>query len=177
MRNDIVRFLKQESGGDVFFTTMIDLYRLHSDFPGKDAAEELRHDPHKRVEMLQTSWAANVDDARFIPFIQLHEYEAYLFVDVTKFRLFYQNADAQIARLQTITDTFSTPELIDDGQHTAPSKRIIREFPAYEGAKTTVGPQAGEAIGLSQIRAKCPHFNQWLTKLEELGARADEGKS
>ena len=49
MRNDIVRFLRQEAGGDVFFTTMIDLYALHSEFPGKDEAENLRHDPQKRV--------------------------------------------------------------------------------------------------------------------------------
>ena len=34
MQNDIERFLKQDSGGGVYFTTMIDLYALHSDFPG-----------------------------------------------------------------------------------------------------------------------------------------------
>lgn len=174
MKNDIVRFLKQESGGDVFFTTMIDLYRLHSGFPGKDEAEKLRHDPHQRVKALEASWAADIDDNRFIPFIQLHEYEAYLFVDVTKLQFFYPNTQTRIARLKKISDSVATPELIDDGEHTAPSKRVISEFPEYEGAKTTVGPQAGEPIGLSEIRAKCPHFNSWLTKLEELRARVDQ---
>ena len=120
--------------------------------------------------MLQSSWAVDIGDDRFLPFIQLHEYEAYLFVDVTKLRLFYPNTEARIAKLKRITDSVSTPELIDDGEHTAPSKRIINEFPEYRGAKTTVGPQAAEAIGLSEIRAKCPHFNTWLTNLEHLGS-------
>ena len=34
MQNDIQRLLKQESGDEVFFTTMIDLYALHQNFPG-----------------------------------------------------------------------------------------------------------------------------------------------
>jgi hypothetical protein len=31
MKNDIVRFLAQEKGADVFFTTMIDLYAIAAD--------------------------------------------------------------------------------------------------------------------------------------------------
>ncbi len=168
MRDDIVRFLKQESGRDVFFTTMIDLYALYAGFPGKAEAEKLRHDPHERVKALEASWAADIGDPRFIPFIQLHEYEAYLFVDLPKFGKFYPDADAQISRLKEMSDSVSTPELIDDGEETAPSKRIIREFPAYEGAKPTVGPQMAEAIGLAAIRAKCPHFDGWMKRLEGL---------
>ena len=33
MKNDILRFLAQEKAGDAFFTTMIDLYAIHADFP------------------------------------------------------------------------------------------------------------------------------------------------
>ena len=57
---------------------------------------------------------------------------------------------------------------IDDGQHTAPSKRIIAEFPEY--SKTTVGSQMAERIGLENIRSKCPHFKAWVERLEKLGA-------
>ena len=42
MQNDICRFLKQDSARDVFFTSMIDLYVLHSGFPGVEVAEEHR---------------------------------------------------------------------------------------------------------------------------------------
>lgn len=173
MKNDIVRFFKQEPGRNVFFTTMIDLYNLHSGFPGKADAEKLLHDPHQRVRALESSWAEDMCDSRFLPFIQLHEFEAFLFADVTKFKLCYQGEEAAIDRLMKISGTVQTPELIDDGESTSPSKRIINELPKYKGAKCTVGPQIAEAIGLSEIRAKCPHFDSWLTKLEKLDVDVD----
>jgi hypothetical protein len=73
MKNDILRFLAQEKGGDVFFTTMIDLYALHVDFPGFDDAETLRHLPDKRTDRLEQAFAVDVHDQRFVPYIQLHE--------------------------------------------------------------------------------------------------------
>ncbi len=79
-----------------------------------------------------------------------------------------KNADSPISALQSIVDDAQSPELIDDGQHTAPSKRIIAEFPEY--SKTTVGSQMAERIGLQNIRSKCPHFKVWVERLEKLGA-------
>jgi hypothetical protein len=169
MKNDIIRFLKQESSRDVFFTTMIDLYALHAEFPGKNEAENLREDPYKRVTFLESAWLQDIGDSRFIPFIQLHECEAYLFTDISRLDFFYSDAKLGIARLMQVADSVATPELIDDGLHKAPSKRIIAEFPDYDAAKRTVGPQMAELIGLQQIRSRCPHFNEWLTRLEGLG--------
>ena len=168
MQNDINRFLKQESGNDVFFTTMIDLYAIHAKFPGIEEAEKLRRDPYKRVAFLERAWRDKTGDRRFIPFIQLHEFEAYLFCDVSQFAFFFDNADKQISALQS-TVGIQYPERIDDGQHTAPSKRIIAKFPEYEDSKTTVGPQMAEWIGLENIRSKCPHFKEWIERLERLG--------
>ncbi|NMC34831.1 MAG: DUF4276 family protein [Veillonellaceae bacterium] len=169
MKNDILRFTAQEKGGDVFFTTMIDLYALPNDFPAREEAEELRHDPYRRVGRLEQAWSDDIGDRRFIPFIQLHEYEAYLFTKPGEFDLFYPNSQKQIAKLQEIADSVQSPELIDDGRSTAPSKRINDVFPDYERAKTTIGPQVGESIGIQVIRSKCPHFDGWLTALEQLG--------
>ena len=81
MKNDIVRFLKQERDADVFFTTMIDLYGIHSGIPGREQWEKYRDDPVKRVQFLQEEFAKDIADPRFIPFIQLHEFEAILFAD------------------------------------------------------------------------------------------------
>jgi hypothetical protein len=169
MRNDILRFLAQEKSGDVFFTTMIDLYAIHADFPGLDQAEALRHSPRDRVESLERSFADDIGDCRFKPYIQLHEYEAYLFSDPIWFGFFYDNHAREIAALQAITEQYSSPELINDGQHTAPSKRIITQFSDYMGAKAVVGPQVAELIGLETIRQKCPHFARWLSQIENLG--------
>ena len=175
IQNDINRFLKQESGNDVFFTTMIDLYALHKGFPGVEEAEKLRHDPYKRVEALEKSWFDETHDGRFIPFIQLHEFEGYLFADVSRFALFFDNAASQISALQNVVDDVQSPELIDDGRQTNPSKKIIDQFPEYEDSKTTIGPQVAERIGLENIRSKCPHFKAWIERLEKLGAEAPEG--
>lgn len=168
MKNDILRFLAQERQGTVFFTTMIDLYAIHSDFPQLEEAESLRHLPYERVEMLEQAFVKDIGDRRFIPHIQLHEYEAYLFSDPSYFRYFYDHHERQIAALQAIADGFDTPELIDDGPQSAPSKRVIAEFPDYEDAKSVVGPQVAELIGLAAIRDKCPHFASWLAKLASL---------
>ncbi len=169
MKNDIVRFLSQEKGDDVFFTTMIDLYAISPEFPGLSEAEKLRHLPVKRVERLEQYFAADIDDRRFVPYIQLHEFEAYLFSDPSQFSFFYEQHDRQITALLATAGSQPTPELIDDGQDTAPSKRIMDQFPDYEDAKAVVGPQVAERIGLETIRARCPHFAGWLSRLEGLG--------
>jgi hypothetical protein len=60
------------------------------------------------------------------------------------------------------------PEEIDESPDTAPSKRIIKHIPDYEGQKAQVGPLVAEEIGLTALRLKCPHFNDWITKLENI---------
>lgn len=168
MQNDIRRRLKQDSGDGVFFTTMIDLYALHQNFPGFDAAEKFRHDPYRRVGALEKEWSVETGDRRFIPFIQLHEFEAYLFCDIFKLSSFVDNADSRITRLSQEAYKVDSPELINDGQHTSPSKRIIAYIPEFEALKPTVGPQMAERIGLKRIRSQCPHFSAWIHRLENL---------
>ena len=74
-----------------------------------------------------------------------------------------------IAALQNVAVIVKSPEMIDDGQHSAPSKRIIAHFSEYKRLKVTTGPQVAELIGLPAIRAKCPHFHEWIGRLEQLG--------
>ena len=170
MKNDIIRIMAQEKDRETFFTTMIDLYAIHAEFPGLAEAENLRHMPGKRVAALEQAFAKDIGDSRFVPYIQLHEYEAYLFSAPRWFEYFYDHHNRQIAELCAIADMYSTPELINDGQHSSPSKRIIAKLPDYGDAKSAVGPQVAELIGLDVIRDKCPHFSLWLSKLEKLGS-------
>ena len=168
MQKDIVRFLKQDSADDAFFTTMIDLYALHRGFPGVEAAEMHRDDPYRRVRMLEESWANETEDRRFIPHIQLHEYEAYLFTDISVLASYYEDRKHDLVRLKRSVDSLGSPELIDDGRESAPSKRIIAYVPRYESDKLTVGVQAATRIGLPAIRKRCPHFASWVAHLESL---------
>ena len=168
MKNDIIRFLTQDKASDAFFTTMIDLYAIHPDFPGLAEAESMRKDSFKRVKFLEQKFSEDIGDHRFIPYIQLHEYEAYLFSDPACFEYLSSEGAQKVEILQTIASQFGTPELINDGPQTAPSKRIIAQFPDYGKAKSAFGPQLAEKIGLQVIRNHCSHFHEWLSKLESL---------
>jgi Domain of unknown function (DUF4276) len=156
---------------DVTVSTMIDLYALPHDFPGWERANELRNDPYQRVECLEQELAQDIEPnvARFVPYVQLHEYEALLFADITKLGTVYPDQQAAVEQLSAIARAQPNPELINDGPQTAPSKRIIAQIPDYEGAKVVFGSQVAESIGLVALRARCKHFNDWVAKLECLG--------
>ncbi len=104
VQNDIDRRLKEDASADANFTTMVDLYALYWDFPGREKADELRSNPYERVAALEGAWQEETVDSRFIPFIQLHEFEAYLFVDVARSPEFCDSPSRGIAGLRTAED-------------------------------------------------------------------------
>ncbi|MCB0144473.1 MAG: DUF4276 family protein [Caldilineaceae bacterium] len=167
-RNDLMRWMKEAKDWDVYFTTMFDLYGLPTDFPRFDQAKS-QNDPYAKVADLERAFGRDVADQRFIPYIQLHEFEALLFADVSKFDWEFLEHERQIRRLQSVAEQFDNPELIDQGRETAPSKRIISEIPEYENRKTSAGPIIAEKIGIDTLRKSCPHFGEWVTSLEGLG--------
>lgn len=149
------------------FTTMFDFYALPDDFPGY--AEAMRNsDPYERVGILEQKMAESVGDSRFIPYIQLHEFEALLFADPKQLDWEYLEHDVPIGNLVTMVAS-QNPELINDGPVTTPSKRILSEIPEYD--KVTAGVAVAEKIGLLMLRQKCRHFNDWLTRLERLAQK------
>ena len=107
------------------------------------------------------------DLERLFPFIQLHEFEALLFCDLTQLAQRIDRSDYGIRALEQEVAGLQ-PEYINDGEATAPSKRIIRHVPIYERSKPRLGATAAAAIGLPAIRRGCPHFNAWITLLEGL---------
>jgi hypothetical protein len=175
MRNDLERLLKQDAHSDVRFTTMFDLYALHAEFPGWEEAEKQRHIPRERVLTLERAFAADVSDHRFIPHIQLFEFETILLCNPDHFALVYKGSDTGIAALRAVVAEATSPELVNDGENTAPSKRIIGQFPQYIGQKTTVGVELASCVGIDTTRALCPHFGRWLTTLESLGSSTAVG--
>jgi len=169
VKNDIQRWLKEDRAAEVYFTTMFDLYGLPRDFPGYDEARDAP-DPYARVTALEAAMKDDIGDSRLIPYIQLHEFEALLLSDPSAFACRFPENGQAIQRLVQLCDKYQTPEEIDDGQHSAPSKRIGEEIQEYSRAKPTAGAMIAAEIGLDVIRAKCRHFNDWLTRLEGLGA-------
>ena len=167
VRKDITNWTKQDGNPDARFTTMFDLYALPTDFPDYDAAIQ-RVDPLQRAAALEDALAQDIDDGRFLPYIQVHEFEALLLADPAKLDSQFPKHDDAIRRLAETASRYQSPEHIDDGSDTAPSKRIIREIPAYEGQKKSAGPLVAERIGLYTLRAQCHHFGRWIDRLEAL---------
>lgn len=166
-RKDIANWIKQESShSEVWFSTMFDLYALPMDFPGFDESRK-KADPYGRVAVLETALACDIDCYRFVPYIQLHEFEALILADPSKLNHQFLEHDRSIDNLVRLA-VDRNPELIDDGPQTAPSKRIIEEIPEYEDRKASAGPIVAEKIGLPALRERCRHFDQWISRLEAL---------
>ena len=104
------------------------------------------------------------------PYVQKYEFEGVLFSDVEAFRAIGQRTDTEIERLSAIRQAFSTPEDINDDPNGAPSKRIEGAISGYR--KRLHGPMVARQAGIEKIRAECPRFNAWLTRLEGLSRRA-----
>ena len=167
MRRDIVNWIKQRR--DTYCSTMFDLYALPSDFPGKLCINP-NLKAYDRVDYLEKAMAMDINNSRFIPYIQLHEFEALLFADIDKMKLFYlEGKDKEIERLKAVASAFDSPELINEGNQTAPSKQIIREIPDYYDNKVLIGPAVAKEIGLPVLREHCTHFDEWMRKIESLG--------
>jgi hypothetical protein len=163
LRKDLELWMKQDAGPGSWFTTMVDLYRLPRNFPGIGESRQIT-DPIKKVEFLENRFRSDLNHPRFVPYIQLHEFEALLFSDPKCFSVAFPNIGTELAELQAIRRAFKTPEHIDEGNDTSPSKRICRILPGY--VKPLSGPLIARQIGLQKLRAECRHFDKWLRQIE-----------
>ena len=161
-KNDVVRLLGDTSAALV--TTLIDFYALPRDFPGWEDMPATG--PRARVGHLEAAWRRDMGHRRFDPHLMLHETEALIFSDPMRCELAFPDERSRRA-LSAIGREFRSPEDIDEGPATAPSKRILEVVPDYK--KVTMGPLAIEEIGLSVVRSQCPHFDGWVRRLEALG--------
>jgi hypothetical protein len=168
-RNDVLRWIKADRNQPQFwYSSMIDLYAFPKDnlSPYKENIQSI-YDPYQKIIKLETAIARDINHPKFIPYVQLHEFEAFVLVNPDKLITMYPNGLTGINLLKRAIENMR-PEEIDESPETAPSKRIIKYFPDYEGQKAQVGPLVAEEIGLTELRLKCPHFNDWITKLENI---------
>lgn len=164
-QNDARRLLN--SAGAALVTTLLDYYRLPVDFPGMKS-RPLHGTALERVTHVETSIAQHFDSPpNFLPFLVLHEFEALLFSSTAELprALYGSHKQPEFAAIRA---SVATPEEINERPEYAPSKRIAAMFPAYK--KTLHGPITMARIGLEQTRKECPHFNEWMNKLEAFAA-------
>ncbi len=159
------RLMSQEKGTDVRFTSMLDLYAIPKDTPGwtppgSDAGPQ-------RADRILEAMRDRLPDRRFMPYVQVHEFEALLFVDLTVLaRQAPDIVDSGLFEQLQSSVVGVEPEDVDDSPTGAPSKRIEACTRGFR--KTIHGIQAVDEIGLSRLRQDCPRFGAWMSALEEL---------
>jgi len=173
-KNDIGNFLRQR--GDTYISTMFDYFRIDSNWPGR---EEVRRQVFNgtaltasyKAEIIETamhdeivkSFSGYDSENRFIPYIEMHEFEALLFSDAG---ILAEKIEIEVSEIRKIIEGFDNPEEINDNPEKAPSKRLGALTNGYR--KVAMGKTVSETIGIQAIRSQCPHFNSWLTKLSEM---------
>ncbi|GAB4038934.1 DUF4276 family protein [Spirosoma jeollabukense] len=161
---DIRQWLSEDP--TAWHTTLIDLYGLDNQFPAFDETRLLRS--YDRVAQLEQALEERINHYRFIPYLQLHEFEALLFADPahTESWLQLDHPELPTGSLAPIRQAYQTPEEINDSPHTAPSKRILSLCSGYN--KIADGILILKDVTLLVLRNECPHFNEWITRLEGL---------
>lgn len=157
----------------VVVSTFIDLYALDSSFPAfKEAGG--KSDLYGKLECLETALQetiiteAQCQPCRFIPHIQPHEYEGLLFSDTKVLAQTEQEWVKLEKKLTDIRHAFETPEHINQGYATAPSRRLKKLLVKTAYQKVSHGLRAAERIGLVAMERECPHFHRWMDRLRAL---------
>ena len=167
--NILFKTYQDEEYSHHIFTTMFDYYALPTDFPDFTQARNIQ-DKYELIKKLESSFETAIDEQRFIPYIQLHEFESLVFCGLEFLKDIYPNCNKAINILSKTLNEFKNPELINHGTETAPSKRIIKAIESmcqtkYKYNKPKTGKYITGAIGIEALREKCPHFNEWIEKI------------
>jgi hypothetical protein len=170
VRKDVLTILKQDQ--TACCSTMLGLYGLGKGFPGTPLPENLPN--LQKVERIEQAFRTDIvaqaqewrADARFLPYIQLHEFEGLLFSDPPRFAAGIRQPHLA-TRFTAVRAAFATPEDINEGVNTAPSKQVEGIYPAYR--KAVDGTLAAQAVGIETMRRECTHFRTWLERMNAWG--------
>jgi len=122
----------------------------------------------KTIEQLLSELKAKVKPEyadKFIPYIQLYEFEALLFSSPEKLATGLGDS-SKSEELRKIVEKADGAENINDGFDTCPSRRIEKHFPAFD--KLLHAPTICKDIGIDVIKQNCPRFASWIAELEAL---------
>jgi hypothetical protein len=171
---DICHFLKQRN--DTYISTMFDYFRIDHKWPGKeDVHQQIQNGTTltatDKAKILETATHNEIvsnfpkfePENRFVPYIEMHEFEALLFSDAD---ILAKETGIDPTHIRKIIQEYSNPEEINDDPVKAPSKQLTALKSGYR--KVAMGKTVSNAIGIQAIRKQCPNFDKWLTKLEQL---------
>ncbi len=168
LQRQLEMHLKQEK--QAYITTFIDLYGIKARHKVPGFTKIGSTNSLNRVLAMERGMKEAIPQEmryRFLPYIQLHDFEALLFSDVTVFHDTFSEADfADATELDRIATAYQNPEDINDSKVTAPSKRLERILPGYD--KALDGPILAQEIGMERLLERCPHFRGWVEGLRNI---------
>ena len=173
VKRDLINTLYEN---DVIVSTMLDFYRLPSSFPGKREAATLPTH-QQQVEYIEEQLKNDIESTQecrfdnFIPYIQLHEFEALVFSSIQGIDVLFEPTEFHRKELMKVIEDFPNPEDINDQPDTVPSVRLMKLIPGYE--KVLYGIDILHQHGMLTLLDRCPHFCAWITKLESALRRQD----
>ncbi|MBR1447502.1 MAG: DUF4276 family protein [Prevotella sp.] len=165
LKKQLVQHLNET---DVIVTMLIDFYRIKDSFRFPGWMESKKIGPlQAKTEFLFRQIAMDMQSDlqnRFVPYIQMHEFEGLLFSDISVFKNNFRKGECDFEAIEDAIKGFNTPEEINNGPNTAPSVRLKNAIQGYN--KELYGSILADDIGLETIRKRCPLFNQWIERLE-----------
>lgn len=160
LKNDAKRLLSSPKN-DFVVSMFVDFFRC-PEVPLKERWSGKTNHLDQIMEMEKCIYE-DINDTRFIPYIQLHEFEALLFTSNDGFLAFL--SEEQAKKTQQIIASYDNPEDINTTPEGAPSKRLLAIKDDYD--KVIEGNLIALEIGFLKIMEKCPHFRAWIEKLIE----------
>lgn len=168
----VKRYIENLKFTNDYITTFFDFYGLPNNFPSYSTLNS-NLTIYQKIDKLEKAFYDDIINDfpslkdKFFPYIQLHEFETLLFTDIKKAFQDMRISDQNLTNLNDILINFNdNPEEINNSIETAPSKRIIKAFPAFQ--KTKDGVIGIQNMGLNDIEQKCQHFKKWLDYIRSL---------
>jgi hypothetical protein len=171
LKTDILNCIYQPN---TIITTLIDFYGLPIDFPQFPESQKISNNEQK-VDFLEQAVKQELETSQnqkfenFIPYIQLHEFEALIFSDEESIYSNIEECKINKPEIKKIFNEFKNPEEINNDPNTAPSKRLLKNIKGYD--KVQDGVLILQGVGLDKILEKCPRFASWLNKITKNAKR------
>lgn len=127
LKKDIMKSVREKN---VIVSTLIDYYALPKSFPQYIEAREIS-EKDKRLTFLEEAIVQDIEKdtksylSNLIPYIQLHEFEAFIFASIIGIESVFEGNDkVDLEGIKKLIDSYPYPEEINSGKETAPSKRL-----------------------------------------------------
>lgn len=158
--NTINGLLRESQDPELVVTTFIDFFRIPNNMPGyKESTQE--RDSEAQINLLEKALCRKIDNPRFFPYIQRHEFETLLFSANCGFEEYC--SEVQSRETGRIINSYDNPEDINSSPENNPSKRILNIISDYD--KVILGNLIALEIGIDTILDRCPRFAAWVQRI------------